>query len=274
MDRSAGAPAHARATPVHRYAIGIGNFARTALECLLQRKTPSGRQDARPCGVAGCVRADRSLAKTVDDALRRSRSGRRRAPPRRRGRVSDRDVLRARRARARGAGRDRPRGAQRSRRAEADRAHRARRCDDAAGGRARAGRRRASDRALLARTADARPSGACRACRPRSPAAARGSASGSRVIRSRSALVDALDEPLTATSANPGGEDPAVDLATARRYFASRVAAYVDGGTLAGGLGSTVVLVADDAARVIRRGATPLDELADALGTTPLDCQS
>jgi L-threonylcarbamoyladenylate synthase len=87
------------------------------------------------------------------------------------------------------------------------------------------------------------------------------------------ALVDAIDEPLTATSANPGGEDPAVDLATARRYFASRVAAYVDGGTLAGGLGSTVVLVADDAARVIRRGATPLDELADALGTTPLDCQ-
>jgi L-threonylcarbamoyladenylate synthase len=88
------------------------------------------------------------------------------------------------------------------------------------------------------------------------------------------ALVDALGEPITATSANPGGEPPALDVATARRYFGSRVAAYVDGGTLAGGLGSTVLLVADDAARVIRRGATPIDVLEQALGTTPIHFQS
>jgi L-threonylcarbamoyladenylate synthase len=88
------------------------------------------------------------------------------------------------------------------------------------------------------------------------------------------ALVDALGEPITATSANPGGEPPARDVATARRYFGSRVAAYVDGGTLAGGLGSTVLLVADDAARVIRRGATPIDVLEQALGTTPIHFQS
>jgi L-threonylcarbamoyladenylate synthase len=88
------------------------------------------------------------------------------------------------------------------------------------------------------------------------------------------ALVEALGEPITATSANPGGDAPAIDLATARRYFESRVAAYVDGGTLAGGLGSTVLLVADDAARVIRRGATPIDELEQALGTMPIHFQS
>ena len=88
------------------------------------------------------------------------------------------------------------------------------------------------------------------------------------------ALVDALGEPITATSANPGGDAPALDVATARRYFAARVAAYVDGGTLAGGLGSTVLLVADDAARVIRRGATPIDELEQALGATPIHFQS
>jgi L-threonylcarbamoyladenylate synthase len=88
------------------------------------------------------------------------------------------------------------------------------------------------------------------------------------------ALVAALGEPITATSANPGGDAPAIDLATARRYFGLRVAAYVDGGTLAGGLGSTVLLVADDAARVIRRGATPIDVLEQALGTMPIHFQS
>jgi len=83
-------------------------------------------------------------------------------------------------------------------------------------------------------------------------------------------LVAALDEPITATSANPGGAEPAIDLAAARAYFGDRVGAYVDGGTLAGGLGSTVVLVADDAARVIRRGATPIDALERVLGATPI----
>ncbi len=88
------------------------------------------------------------------------------------------------------------------------------------------------------------------------------------------ALVAALGEPLTATSANPGGAPPALDAASARRYFDDGVAAYVDGGTLAGGLGSTVLLVADDGARVIRRGAVPIDDLARVLGTTPLDSRS
>lgn len=83
------------------------------------------------------------------------------------------------------------------------------------------------------------------------------------------ALAVRLGEPITATSANPGGDEPALDLATARRYFGDAVA-YVDGGRLAGGLGSTVLLVADDAARVIRRGATPIDALRGALGSTPL----
>ena len=83
------------------------------------------------------------------------------------------------------------------------------------------------------------------------------------------ALVTALGEPITATSANPGGSEPALDVTEARRYFGADVT-YVDGGRLAGGLGSTVLLVADDAARVIRRGATPIDALRDVLGSTPL----
>ncbi len=83
------------------------------------------------------------------------------------------------------------------------------------------------------------------------------------------ALVTALGEPITATSANPGGAEPALDVAAARRFFGDAVV-YVDGGRLAGGLGSTVLLVADDAARVIRRGATSLDALRRVLATTPL----
>jgi L-threonylcarbamoyladenylate synthase len=87
------------------------------------------------------------------------------------------------------------------------------------------------------------------------------------------ALVTALGEPITTTSANPGGDAPALDVATARAYFATRVAAYVDGGTLAGGLGSTVLLVADDEVRVIRRGAVAVDEIARILGAPPLESQ-
>ncbi|MCC6850025.1 MAG: threonylcarbamoyl-AMP synthase [Deltaproteobacteria bacterium] len=83
------------------------------------------------------------------------------------------------------------------------------------------------------------------------------------------ALVAALGEPLTATSANPGGAAPALDVRAAWGYFGAAVA-YVDGGRLAGGLGSTVLLVADDAARVVRRGATSIEALRRALGATPL----
>ena len=62
-------------------------------------------------------------------------------------------------------------------------------------------------------------------------------------------------------------------LATARGYFADRVGAYVDGGVLAGGLASTVLLVADDV-RVIRRGAILIEVIAQVLGTTPIESQS
>jgi L-threonylcarbamoyladenylate synthase len=87
------------------------------------------------------------------------------------------------------------------------------------------------------------------------------------------ALVKALGEPITATSANPGGSEPALDVETARGYFGTRVA-YVEGGRLGGGLGSTVLLVADDAARVLRPGAIPIEELRRILGSTPLHIES
>jgi L-threonylcarbamoyladenylate synthase len=85
------------------------------------------------------------------------------------------------------------------------------------------------------------------------------------------ALSSGVGEPITATSANPGSAAPPRELAAARAYFGARVDAYVDGGTLAGGPASTVVVVAGDAARVVRAGAIPIEALREALGRTPIE---
>ena len=73
------------------------------------------------------------------------------------------------------------------------------------------------------------------------------------------ALVDALDGPLTAPSANPPGAPPPRRLAEARAYFGDAVAVYVDGGELPGGA-STVAAVDHHAVRVLRAG--PVTEAA------------
>jgi L-threonylcarbamoyladenylate synthase len=68
------------------------------------------------------------------------------------------------------------------------------------------------------------------------------------------ALVKALGRPLTATSANPSGKEPACTLEQARRYFAQRVELFIDGGTLASRTGSTVVEVTGNDLKIIRAG--------------------
>ena len=83
-------------------------------------------------------------------------------------------------------------------------------------------------------------------------------------------LAAMLGEPITATSANPGGVPAASDVATARRFFGPRVDVYIDGGALAGGSGSTVLLVRDDAVEIVRAGAVPVAALREVLGATPI----
>lgn len=73
------------------------------------------------------------------------------------------------------------------------------------------------------------------------------------------AIVDRLDRPVTAPSANPPGAAPPRDVAAARAHFGERVAVYVDGGRLAGGA-STVVTIEGRGVRVVREG--PIDEAA------------
>jgi L-threonylcarbamoyladenylate synthase len=79
-------------------------------------------------------------------------------------------------------------------------------------------------------------------------------------------LIKGLGRPLTATSANPSGKEPARTVQEAKRYFAGRVELFVDGGTLISKRGSTVVEVIEDNIRIIREGEITTAELRQVLG--------
>ena len=74
-------------------------------------------------------------------------------------------------------------------------------------------------------------------------------------------LTRELGRPLTATSANPSGKEPARTLQEARTYFSGRVEVFLDGGTLAGKAGSTVAEVIESKLRFIREGEISAEEL-------------
>ena len=80
-----------------------------------------------------------------------------------------------------------------------------------------------------------------------------------------SALVKRLGHPLTATSANPSGTDPARTIAQAQTYFANRLSIFIDAGELKGQKGSTVVECHGDRYRVIREGEISSQELDRSL---------
>ena len=78
-------------------------------------------------------------------------------------------------------------------------------------------------------------------------------------------LTRELGHPLTATSANPSGKEPARTLDEARAYFAGRVRIFLEGGKLGGKKGSTVIEVVHKELRVIREGEIGLEVLEKAL---------
>ena len=78
-------------------------------------------------------------------------------------------------------------------------------------------------------------------------------------------LVRELGRPLTATSANPSGKEPARTVEEARGYFSDRLELFLDGGRLEGKEGSTVAGVARDQLKIIREGAIRAEELWTAL---------
>ena len=79
-------------------------------------------------------------------------------------------------------------------------------------------------------------------------------------------LVNGLSRPLTATSANPSGKEPARTLQETKNYFTNRVDVFVDGGTLTSKTGSTVVEVIEDRIKIIRQGEIGASELQRFLG--------
>ena len=70
-------------------------------------------------------------------------------------------------------------------------------------------------------------------------------------------IVQATGRPLTGTSANPTGVEGAAETATMDPGIVQAVDLIVDSGSLAGGIGSTVVDVSGIRPEVIREGAVP-----------------
>jgi L-threonylcarbamoyladenylate synthase len=79
------------------------------------------------------------------------------------------------------------------------------------------------------------------------------------------ALAAGLGHPITATSANLSGEQPASTLEEARSTFGDKVKIYLEGGILTATRPSTVVAVNEDDWQVLRPGAISETEIAAVL---------
>ncbi|ACO04858.1 MAG TPA: threonylcarbamoyl-AMP synthase [Persephonella sp.] len=73
-------------------------------------------------------------------------------------------------------------------------------------------------------------------------------------------VMERIERPLIAPSANPEGKKPAEDIDQAVSYFGSKVDLYIDGGTVKGKEPSTVVKI-DNGITVIREGSIKKDEI-------------
>lgn len=78
-------------------------------------------------------------------------------------------------------------------------------------------------------------------------------------------LLAALGHGLTATSANPSGEEPVLDPKGAADLLAGEDAMVVDGGVLPGGPPSTLVAIEEGEPVVLRTGRFPVERLREAL---------
>lgn len=66
--------------------------------------------------------------------------------------------------------------------------------------------------------------------------------------------------PLLTSSANPAGQETAVNISEAKAYFTKAVDFYYDGGDLSSNKPSTIVQIIDDAIEVIREGAVKIKQ--------------
>lgn len=79
------------------------------------------------------------------------------------------------------------------------------------------------------------------------------------------ALVNALDNPITATSANVSGNEGCFQIIDIDLRIKNKVDFILDGGILAGGAGSTVVDVSSNFPKILRQGVVPSENIFDVL---------
>jgi L-threonylcarbamoyladenylate synthase len=80
------------------------------------------------------------------------------------------------------------------------------------------------------------------------------------------AIVRALGEPLTGTSANRAGAPPPLSAGEAALQMGEMVDLIIDGGRCGAGVESTVVDITQDIPEVLREGPVSREELEEALG--------
>ncbi len=78
-------------------------------------------------------------------------------------------------------------------------------------------------------------------------------------------LSSSFGSPITATSANISGYDPAVNAVEIVNTFGTEINMVIDGGTTPGGAGSTLVGIDQGRLRLIRDGVIPFAEVAAAV---------
>lgn len=74
-------------------------------------------------------------------------------------------------------------------------------------------------------------------------------------------LLELVDLPLIAPSANPEGEIPAKDIKEAYNYFKNGIDLYFDGGTIKNTKPSTIVKFENDELIILREGTVSKDEI-------------
>lgn len=79
------------------------------------------------------------------------------------------------------------------------------------------------------------------------------------------ALSAGLERPITASSANRSGKDPATTVQAARRSLGDEVKVFIDGGTLNASAPSTVIACDARSYRIIRAGAIAEEQIETAL---------
>jgi L-threonylcarbamoyladenylate synthase len=89
---------------------------------------------------------------------------------------------------------------------------------------------------------------------------------GVRISSSRIAerLLDTIDSPITATSANPSGKESPRTADEVVNYFDDRLDLVLDAGRLSGRLGSTVVDITRGGIEVIRDGEIPAETISSS----------